>query len=199
VAEDEAVVVLGRDELGGYQTEAEFTECVAESLEDAQLTVYPRQRFINRLFPWFEPRIAPTTTDALPRLLADPVIAQRLRSTDVRYLVWLDGATRDGDLGGAMSCAVGPGGGACLGFLWWEQEAAYKASVWDLNNLRPVGRVSVEASGTSYMPAVILPLPLLARTQAAACDGVADELRQFLRPRSDDNPAAAGPSVNRTG
>lgn len=182
VAEDEAVVVLGRDRHSEHQTEAEFTQCVAESLEDARLTVYPRQRFVNQLFPWFEPRIAPTTIDALPRLLADPVIAQRLRSTDVRYVVWLDGATRDADNGGAMSCAVGPGGGVCLGFLWWEEEAAYKASVWDLSDLQSVGKVSVDASGTSYMPAVILPLPLMARTQAAACNSVADALRGFLNP-----------------
>jgi hypothetical protein len=180
----EAVVVLGRDEPGGDQTEAEFTHCVAESLENAHLTVYPQQRFINRLFPWFEPRIAPTTIDALPRLLADPVVAKRLRTTDVRYMVWLDGATRDAGNGGAMSCAVGPGGGACLGFLWWEEEATYEATVWDLSDIQSVGKVSVDASGTSYMPAVILPVPLMARTQAAACDDVADALREFLKPRS---------------
>jgi hypothetical protein len=83
-----------------------------------------------------------------------------------------------------MSCAVGPGGDACLGFLWWEEEAIYEATVWDLSNLQSVGKVSVDVNGTSYMPAVILPLPLLARTQAAACDDVADTLQEFLKPRS---------------
>jgi hypothetical protein len=184
VTNGEAVVVLGRDEPSGYQTEAEFTQCVAESLKGAALTIYPQQRFINQLFPWFEPRIAPMTTDALQRLLADPVIAQRLRSTNVRYIVWMDGATRDAGNGGAMSCAVGPGGGACLGFLWWEEEAAYEASVWDLSDVQSIGKVSIDANGTSYMPAVILPLPLMARTQAVACHNVADALREFLKPRS---------------
>src|SRR5829696_6347087 len=57
VTNGEAVVVLGRDEPSGYQTEAEFTQCVAESLKGAAPTIYPQQRFINQLFPWFEPRI----------------------------------------------------------------------------------------------------------------------------------------------
>jgi hypothetical protein len=112
------------------------------------------------------------------------VIAQRLRSTNVHYIVWMDGATRDTGNGGAMSCAAGPGGGACLGFLWWEDDADYEASIWDLSDVQSVGKVSIDASGTSYMPAVILPLPLMAPTQAVACNDVADALQEFLKPRS---------------
>jgi len=48
-----------------------------------------------------------------------------------------------------MSCAAGPGGGGCLGFVWWENQAEYEASVWDLEKRTAVGRVSVDATGTS--------------------------------------------------
>lgn len=30
------------------------------------------------------------------------------------------------------------------------------------------------------IPAVIIPVPLIARTQAAACKNIADELQQFI-------------------
>lgn len=181
---DESVVVLGRSQQGEYRTEGGFTQCVADRMDGPDLPVTPAQTFNDRLFPWFEPRTAPQNVDDLRQLLDDPLIAQRLKQNPVRYLVWIDGTTRDTDSGGSMGCAVGPGGGGCLGFAWWEKNAAFEASVWDLTRASEVGRVSVDASGTSYMPAIILPVPLLARTEAAACSGLGDQLRELLVPDS---------------
>ncbi|MEQ8798530.1 MAG: hypothetical protein RJQ08_02020 [Salinisphaeraceae bacterium] len=180
----ESVVVLGRSQQGEYRTEGGFTQCVADRLDGPDLPVTPAQTFNDRLFPWFEPRTAPQNVDDLRRLLDDPLISQRLQQNPVRYLVWVDGTTRDTDSGGSMGCAVGPGGGGCLGFAWWEKNAAFEASVWDVTRAAEVGRVSVDASGTSYMPAVIVPVPLLARTEAAACSGLGDQLRELLVPDS---------------
>lgn len=181
---NESVVVLGRSQQGDYRTEGGFTQCVADRMEGPDLPVTPAQAFSDRLFPWFEPRTAPQDVDDLRRLLDDPLIAERLRQNPVRYLVWIDGTTRDTDSGGSMGCAVGPGGGGCLGFAWWEKSAAFEASVWDVTRATEVGRVTVDASGTSYMPAVIVPVPLLARTEAAACNGLGDQLRELLAPDS---------------
>lgn len=179
----EAVVVLARRQYGTQFTESGFAQCVAESLADLGMEVYPRRRFRDRLFPWFEPRAAPVSAEQLHRLLRKPAIAKRLRATGVAYLVWLDGNTRDGDGGGGMSCAVSPAGGGCLGFTWWQEHAEYQAYIWDLRARRAVGRITVDASGTSYMPAVIIPIPLLARTRAAACDDLADQIGTMLRQR----------------
>ena len=35
-------------------------------------------------------------------------------------------------------------------------------------------------SGTSFLPAVVVPIPLLARTQAKACKGLSDQLKLFI-------------------
>lgn len=43
-----------------------------------------------------------------------------------------------------------------------------------------MGKLGVDASGTSYVSVVILPLPLIARTRSVACGGLADQLREFL-------------------
>lgn len=183
VADGDAVVVLGRRESAEHATEVDFTDCVSDKLADRRgLTVLPEQSFKDRLFPWFEPRTAPLNADEMAKRLGNPALERSLRKTQVRYIVWLDGNTRDGDKGGGMSCAAGPGGGGCLGFMWWEKKAAYRASVWDLDDLQSLGKISVDASGTSFMPAVILPVPLIARTQAAACGSMAAQLREFLQP-----------------
>ncbi|MAA74579.1 MAG: hypothetical protein CMN28_07725 [Salinisphaeraceae bacterium] len=174
------VVVLGRKQNVGNQAEAGVVACVADRLEGGPVTVLSEADFRNGMFPWFEPRTAPQDPAGLARLLADSAVEARVAELGVRYLVWLDGYTSDKDRGGGMSCAAGPGGGGCLGFVWWENQAEYEASVWDLEKRTAVGRVSVDATGTSYMPAVLIPIPMVARTRSAACGGVADQLRELL-------------------
>jgi hypothetical protein len=79
-----------------------------------------------------------------------------------------------------MSCAAGPGGGGCFGFAWWQNDAKYEASVWDLDGLEDVGTISADVSGTSFMPAIVIPIPLIARTQSKACKGLATQLKLFI-------------------
>jgi len=52
--------------------------------------------------------------------------------------------------------------------------------VWDLRELESSGTVSADVSGTSFMPALVIPLPLIARTQARACKTLADQLHNFI-------------------
>ncbi len=179
--EGETIVVLGRRQNFRHQTEADFTRCVYNSLMRQKLPVKPEQVFMDEMFPWFQPRTAPRSAEALAARLTEPVIADRLQQTGTRYIVWLDGVTRRGEDGGSLSCSVGAGGGACVGLLWWEEDADYEAVIWDMQTLKSMGKIAVEASGTSYIPAVIVPIPLIAPTQSAACTGVARQLRDFLR------------------
>ena len=79
-----------------------------------------------------------------------------------------------------MSCAIGPGVGGCFGITWWENDASYHAAVWDLRQKVDTGSVSAAVHGTSMIPALVIPLPLIARTQSAACKNLARQLRQFI-------------------
>jgi hypothetical protein len=181
VAGDERVVVLGRRHNNGYETEAGFVDCVGDSLaRTGGLDVVPETEFVDALFPWFEPRTAPLRTRDLPELLNNPLVADRFERDGLRYLIWLDGATNTTDSAGSMTCTISPGGGGCFGFVTWNRDSEYEASIWDLKTQQNVGRISSEASGTSYMPAVVLPVPIIARVQAQACDGMATQLREFL-------------------
>jgi hypothetical protein len=79
-----------------------------------------------------------------------------------------------------LSCAAGPGGGGCFGFAWWQNDADYDASVWDLQGLESAGTISADVSGTSFMPALVIPLPFIARTQSKACKSLANQLHSFI-------------------
>ena len=40
--------------------------------------------------------------------------------------------------------------------------------------------MTADVSGTSFLPALVIPIPLIARARAAACKGLADQLRTFI-------------------
>ena len=56
----------------------------------------------------------------------------------------------------------------------------YQASVWDLSELESAGTVTTDVSGTSFLPALVIPIPLIARTQTKACKALADQLQLFI-------------------
>jgi hypothetical protein len=182
IAALEGVVILGRRHDIGPQTEETFTECVSDVLRAGvkPLRVVPEHTFVDRLFPWFEPRTAPLEIQAMAQLLRKRRVAEKIAESRVRYLVWIDGATQSMGGGGSLACAASPAGGGCFGFLSWENDSSYEASIWDLKHSQSAGLISAEASGSSYLPAFIIPIPLIARTQAAACNGLARQLKEFL-------------------
>jgi hypothetical protein len=178
----ESVVVLPRRQHNREDPEDSFIACLNSKLERGRksVSVFPEQKFLDNLFPWFEPRIAPATPDKLVEILTRPGVNERLMDTRVRYLVWVDGDTDNVDSGGAISCAVGPGVGGCFGLAWWEKDSEYEVSIWDLRNAESVGTISADVSGTSYLPALILPIPLIARTESAACKELALQLKELM-------------------
>ena len=178
----ESVVIMAKSYHQGNQTESDYINCIENSLESGSrgIRVVPRQQFVDRLFPWFEPRTVPADTKGLPVLMERPGVKQAIADMGVRYVVWLDGDTERVAEGGSLSCAAGPGGGGCFGFAWWQNDADYEATVWDLRAAEAAGTVTADVSGTSFLPALVVPIPLIARTQTRACKGLANQLRTFI-------------------
>ncbi len=178
----DGVVIMAKSYHLGNETEAGFINCVGEEIAEGNsgLRVIPHNEFVDALFPWFEPRTAPAESKSLPELMQRPGVADMIEQKGVRYVVWLDGSTDRVASGGSMSCAAGPGGGGCFGFAWWQNDAKYEASVWDLQGLEDAGTVSADVSGTSFLPAIVIPIPLIARTQSHACGGLAEQLKLFI-------------------
>jgi hypothetical protein len=182
INEGDTIVIMAKSYHLGNETEAKYIRCIEENLARGSegLTVIPHDEFVDSLFPWFEPRTAPAETKNLARLMDRPGVADKIAEQGIRYIIWLDGDTDRVAGGGSLSCAAGPGGGGCFGFAWWQNDADYDASVWDLKGLESAGTVSADVSGTSYMPALVIPLPFIARTQSRACKSLADQLHSFI-------------------
>jgi hypothetical protein len=179
---DEALVILGRASYNDRETEESFTDCLAKALSKGSepIRMIPQAEFKDSLYPWFEPRTAPASSDDLARLFAQPGVQARIEESKVRYLAWIDGDTVTVDKGGSFSCSISTFGGGCFGVTYWEQDASYAASIWDLQNLTTAGEISAEANGTSYLAGLIIPIPILARPGNAACEALAAQLKDFL-------------------
>ena len=178
----ETVVIMAKSYHQGNETESDYVTCIEKSLRGGSkgINVIPHQQFVDELFPWFEPRTVPADTKGLPILMQRPGVQQAVSDMGVRYIVWLDGDTERVAEGGSLSCAAGPGGGGCFGFAWWQNDADYVATVWDLDVNEHAGTVSADVTGTSFLPAIVVPIPLIARPQAKACKGLATQLRAFI-------------------
>ena len=180
--EGESIVVMAKSYHQDNETEADYIRCVENMMGRGSqgLSVIPNQQFVDALFPWFEPRTAPADTKGLVQLMERPGVPEAVKKMGVRYIIWLDGETEQVASGGSLSCAAGPGGGGCFGFAWWQNDADYVASVWDLEGYETAGTVTADFTGTSFLPAVVVPIPLIARTQSRACKGLATQLKAFI-------------------
>ena len=179
---DEAMVILGRASYSDRETKVSFTDCIEAELSAGKTAIrlIPQNQFKDDLYPWFEPRTAPTSASDLSRLFAEPGVRARIDEAKVRYLAWIEGDTLTTDRGGSMSCTLTTFGGGCFGMSYWEQDASYQASIWDVNQLTTAGKISADASGTSYIAGLVIPIPIIARPGNAACKGLAAQLREFI-------------------
>ena len=179
---DATVVILGRRHASDYDTEPDFVKCVARHItsRDKSIEILGELEFLNALYPWFEPRTAPLQPESIDQLMQHAPVARKMAELKTEYMIWIDGNVERTNSSGSMSCAIGPGGGGCFGFSTWGTEANYEAVIWDFTDRAEVGRVHTSTSGQSYMPAIIIPIPIIAPVKGTACKGIGDQILKFL-------------------
>lgn len=177
-----SLVIMGRRHASDYETEPDFIECIGNHIRsaDSDVNVMTELEFMNALYPWFEPRTAPLRPADIERLLQVKPVMEKIATMNTRYMVWIDGKTTRTDGAGSMTCGISPGGAGCFGFGTWSNDSNYEAVIWDFSRLEEVGRMSTTATGQSYMPAIVIPIPIIAPVQGTACEGLASQLLNFF-------------------
>jgi hypothetical protein len=178
----DSIVLLGRSTRLAESGDHDFVACVGDALHtrNANLEVIQEDEFVDAMYPWFESTTAPTEVGMLGSLFENDAVTKRFDELAIKYLIWIEGRTETLDSVGGITCTVGPGGGGCFGYKSWDEEADYIAAVWDIDEQADAGKIGTRTNGTSYMPAVILPLPLLARVKHTACDAMAAQIADYL-------------------
>ncbi|WP_199611038.1 hypothetical protein [Flocculibacter collagenilyticus] len=182
IIEGESVVVIGRRSGTDYETEPDLVDCVGKVLSSGSTNIHviPEAEFVDSLYPWFEPRTAPVRAKDLYRLVEHEKLANIIDDYNVRYFVWVDGSTQTMNSFGQINCGLTAAGFSCFGFGSWDKKADYEASIWDYKTKTLIGKVSSTADGTSYMPAIVVPIPIIAPVQGDACKAMGAQLRVFL-------------------
>ncbi len=159
-----------------------FAECVEKTIlknRPDQLFVDDRA-FKDALFPWFETNTAPNLPADLPKLLARPLVKDKISELGVRYVIFIAGGTT-----GSPADAHGLGGLGYYGWLglhWWDRETSWAAVIWDLMRAGEVCKVEATASGTAIMPAFIIPVPIMPMTETTACEELGRQIVELLTP-----------------
>ncbi|MBX2849871.1 MAG: hypothetical protein KTR16_16220 [Acidiferrobacterales bacterium] len=188
VSKGDTMVVLGRHQSAEFETEAKLVSCLGGKLKRVAggLNVIDQAQFVDSFYPWFEARTAPLHPEKLRGVLDQPKVAQRIEELNIRYFVWVEGSTERTGSSGSIACSISPGGGGCFGFGTWEDTSDYETTIWDIKSFTEVGRISTEAVGTSYMPAIVVPIPLLAQVQGDACQGMGRQLIKFFQDNASN-------------
>jgi hypothetical protein len=162
-----------------HDLEACLTARIGEVAPDVR--VRSQRELRDLLFPRLEPATQPATEADFAALLTRADVRARLAQHGLRYLVVFSGRTTDAPPGGFVLCGAGPGGGGCLGFAWRGESTQLNAALWALDDATLLAHEDAAARGTNALPALGLPLPIAARTQAAACRDLGERLAQAMR------------------
>lgn len=158
-------------------------DCLATRIaEVAPGVVVVRQREIrDALFPLLEPATQPGDEAQFAALLAREDVHDRLGDLGLRYLVAFAGGTVRGEWSGFVLCGAGYGGGGCLGFAWRGETTKVDAALWPVDGGPAPKREAAESGGTSVVPALGLPLPILARSGDEACRELGTRVARAIR------------------
>jgi len=177
----DSVVVLGRHHSAEFETEPSLVSCIGNRLASStNVEVIQAKQFTDEFYPWFEARTAPLHPKKLQQIFDQPSVSGKVEALNIRYFIWVEGATKRTDSAGSMACALSPAGGGCFGFGVWEDTSDYEITIWDIDSMKEAGRISTDAVGTSYMPAFVIPLPMLAGVEKDACQGMTTQLTDFF-------------------
>ncbi|MCF8159890.1 MAG: hypothetical protein K9J76_04245 [Polaromonas sp.] len=163
---------------------SDMEDCLTARIRDIapEIIVVRQSTIRDALFPLLEPATQPATEEAFAAMLARKEVRERLSRHGLRYLVAFTGDTLKAKPDGFVLCGAGYGGGGCLGFAWRNENTALDAALWSLEEGAAVQRrEGAKAEGVSVMPAFIFPLPILARTQTAACHELGTRLAVAIR------------------
>lgn len=160
-------------------------ECLGRTIGQPgrRLELLPLSEVRMAFYPWFEPATGPRTAGSLRRLLESPAMQARARALGIHHMLVFTGATDTDFSHGGIACGAGYGGGGCLGFAWGERNTAFRVNLLrDIFNGKDVDVVS-EITGPVMMPAFVLPVPIIAATEAAACRQLRRALADALAPQ----------------
>jgi hypothetical protein len=162
-------------------------DCVENILNTfcPNLKFLPLEKFVDFLFPWFEPSTFPKSKEDLDELLTNRLVQSRLDEFDVRYVITIHGETVQSEYQSVIPEDWAEVLAQGAGFLIIEAERRTDiwASVIDIKKARIALKAESHKEKTRRYAAVMIFLPLYiqpAITETPACYEIGKTITQQL-------------------
>lgn len=158
---------------------SELEDCLTQAVHEAapEINIVPQRALRDALFPLMESSTQPPTEDEFAALLAREDVRQRLAKRGLDYLVTFSDIAHKEPWQGVIWGA----GVVGMGFAWRDETTVLVVGLWSLDSARLAARETVDAKGTSLLPAVGLPIPLMAQTRGQACSEISQRIVTTIR------------------
>jgi len=155
-------------------------ECIGHRLEKyvPPIKVLPVEDVRLEFFPWLEMSTAPKTEEEMLRWLAAPAVQEKARLMGWRYLVEFRGGT-DWKMSGGILCTGGFGAGGCFGYSWGDKTSSFSSTIFDIWTAKAPHATGTHSGGV-YIPALILPIPIIAATEDKACEELSRKIHAII-------------------
>jgi hypothetical protein len=156
-----------------------FAECVQWRLkkEFPKIGVIPGNTFRDALFPWFEPKTAPSEKGELTANLSKTLVQERIEAMGVELLIYVHGDTNQRKFSGF----VGGNYGAAAGYFSAKRATHIWTTVWDLKDNVRVGDTDVDFQGTVHIPILGFPILIPVFTESSACNETSKRISNCLK------------------
>lgn len=152
--------------------DAEAVDCIARSISQAapKARRVPFEQVRDGLFPWLEPGTKPAMPEDLLELMKRPLLSDRLKTFDVRYVVHVGGREMHQTPNNHFGCALNAG---CFDFTSQKRASQLGATLLDLRDGVALGGRDATARGTATTVVIgIIPIMFLAPTGSQVCTEV---------------------------
>jgi hypothetical protein len=181
VAKEGSAILLVSNTAGWlYTDDSRGMDCVGNRLGQMvpAVNVFPLDNVRLEFFPWLEMTTEPKTEEETQEWISEPAIQKKMHAIGIRYLLEFQGDTNTKWKGGIL-CGGGPGGGGCLGFSWGDRNSSFRARILDIWTGKKEA-TNATKSGTSFIPAFILPIPIIASTEQGACEELSQKIHHLI-------------------
>ena len=161
-----------------------FKRCIDKNMEyEFGFSYIYNQTIVDDMFPWLESKSTPTNSDAVTELLINNQhLFEQIKQQNITKIVIVNADLNSNSDSQGLTCAnLG-----CFGLISWSKNYIVKLNIIDLKPMHQslpattLGEVTVEATGSSYIPAVIVPLPLIAYVEKNACQRSVDKVKSLV-------------------
>ena len=195
IVSGDAITIIG---LSLTEDAEQTLECVDDEIRNVLqgARIMRSLDFRDRMFPWFEPNLAPRDTKSLAELMSRAAVRERIAALHVRYVVTISGSTDVKNTSWGVAFAGGyPPAAFVFGGIGEEEKTVLVADILDMKKIQNVGTIETTAEGGSEIGLLVaIPYGYSVSSMKGACKMIAERIAAYVTGKPEPPPPAESPA-----